>query len=97
MGRPQKNKLALGVDLGGSNIKAGIINADGEILRDATLPAEAHKGPLHVIEQIAKGIYQLLNGFSSNKEAFVGIGVGSPGSVDIEGGTVKYPPNFPGC
>jgi glucokinase len=29
------------------------------------------------------------------KENLIGLGIGSPGSVDLDGGTVKYPPNFP--
>ena len=92
----KKNNLALGIDLGGSAIKAGIVDAQGEILRDTTVPAEANLGPAHVIDQIKKSIRQLLDGFSIKEEGFVGIGVGSPGSVDLDGGTVKYPPNFPG-
>lgn len=89
-------RLALGIDLGGSNIKAGIVNSKGEILREVSLPAEADRGPAHVIDQIAKSIHELLDGFSVNKEGFTGIGVGAPGTVDLDGGTVKYPPNFPG-
>lgn len=90
------SKLAIGVDLGGSTIKAGIVDARGKILRDTSIPAEAHQGPTHVIGQIAKSIHHLLDGFSKSPNDFVGIGVGSPGSVDLDGGTVKYPPNFPG-
>jgi len=89
-------KLAIGVDLGGSNIKAGIVDAHGAVLRDTTIPAEAHLGPTHVIEQIERSIRNLLDAFPNGLKEFVGIGVGSPGSVDLDGGTVKYPPNFPG-
>lgn len=89
-------KLAIGVDLGGSNIKAGIVDVEGNILRDTSIPAEADQGPSHVIEQISKSIHVLLDNFSNGPAELVGIGVGSPGSVDLEGGTVKYPPNFPG-
>lgn len=90
------NRIAVGVDLGGSSIKFGLVNAQGEILRDITIPAEANKGPTHVIQQIAKSVHQLTDRSSYKKKEIVGIGVGSPGSVDLDGGTVKYPPNFPG-
>jgi glucokinase len=89
-------RLAIGIDLGGSNIKAGVVDSDGGILRDTTLPAEASRGPAHVIEQISKGIRQLLDASHEDAEKCIGIGVGSPGSVDLDGGTVRYPPNFPG-
>jgi glucokinase len=89
------NGIAVGVDLGGSFIKSGLVNAQGEILRDTTIPAEANKGPRHVIEQITKSVHQLIDQSSYKKKELVGIGVGSPGTVDLDGGTVKYPPNFP--
>jgi glucokinase len=89
-------KIAVGVDLGGTAIKAGLVNPQGKILRDTTIPAEANQGPTHVIEQIIKSVHQLIDGSSYKKREYAGIGVGSPGSVDLDGGTVKYPPNFPG-
>jgi glucokinase len=89
-------KVAVGVDLGGTAIKAGLVNARGKILRDTTVPAEADQGPTHVIDQIAKGVHRLIDGSPYKKQEYAGIGVGSPGSVDLDGGTVKYPPNFPG-
>lgn len=90
------DKIAVGVDLGGTAIKSGLVNARGKILRDTSVPAEANQGPTHVIQQISRSIHQLIDGSSYKKKEFVGIGVGSPGSVDLDGGTVKYPPNFPG-
>lgn len=89
-------KIAVGVDLGGTAIKAGLVNPQGKILRDTTVPAEANQGPTHVIKQIIKSVHQLIDGSSYKKRDYAGIGVGSPGSVDLDGGTVKYPPNFPG-
>ncbi|MGA9365061.1 MAG: ROK family protein [Bacteroidota bacterium] len=89
-------KVAVGVDLGGTAIKAGLVNPQGKILLDTTVPAEANQGPTHVIEQIIKSVHQLIDGSSYKKREYAGIGVGSPGSVDLDGGTVKYPPNFPG-
>jgi glucokinase len=90
------NTVAVGVDLGGSAIKSGLVTPQGEILRDTTLPAEADQGPRHVIEQIVKSVHQLIDSSSYDRQEFAGIGVGSPGTVDLDGGTVKYPPNFPG-
>jgi glucokinase len=89
-------KITVGVDLGGTAIKAGLVDPQGKILRDTTVPAEADQGPTHVIEQIAKSVHQLIDSSSYTKREYAGIGVGSPGSVDLDGGTVKYPPNFPG-
>src|SRR3989304_1817178 len=88
-------KIAIGVDLGGSAVKAGLVNAQGKTPRNTTVPAEANKGPTHVIKRIAESVHALIDNSSYKKKDFVGIGVGSPGSVEPNGGTVKYPPNFP--
>jgi glucokinase len=88
-------KIAIGVDLGGSAVKAGLVNAQGRILRDTTVPAEANQGPTHVIKRIAESVHLLIKHSTYKKKDCVGIGVGAPGSVELNGGTVKYPPNFP--
>lgn len=86
-------KLVIGVDLGGTFIKAGVVNNSGEILIEDSIPTEAEKGPEHVIEQISKVILKLSENFKNGQ--ILGTGIGAPGQVDPQGG-VKYPPNFPG-
>ncbi len=86
-------KFVIGVDLGGTFIKAGIVDEVGNIIAENSIPTEAEKGPLHVIEQISKIVDNLHTGFEDGK--IIGVGIGTPGQVDPQGG-VKYPPNFPG-
>lgn len=87
------NKFSIGVDLGGTTIKTGIVSSEGKILSKISLPTEAHKGPSFIISQIIFSIEQLLSEQSVQIE---GIGIGSPGAVIQEKGTVENPPNFPG-
>ncbi|MFN3135331.1 MAG: ROK family protein [Candidatus Kryptonium sp.] len=86
-------KFAIGVDLGGTFIKAGIVDETGNIVLENSIPTEAEKGPSHVIEQISKIAKKLAQNFNNGE--ILGVGIGAPGQVDPEGG-VKYPPNFPG-
>lgn len=86
-------KLAIGVDLGGTFIKAGIVDETGNIIAEDSIPTEAEKGPSHVIEQISKIVSKLSENFKNGE--IIGVGIGAPGQVDPQGG-VKYPPNFPG-
>jgi glucokinase len=88
-------KFAVGVDLGGTKIKVGVVDSTGTLLHDTIVPTEADQGPEHVIQQIAKGIHRLLDSSGNMHGDFIGIGIGAPGTVDLNGGTVKYPPNFP--
>jgi glucokinase len=90
---PAKPKYALGIDLGGTSIKLGIVSEKGKIFYKISLPSNAEKGPEAVISQIEKGIRQIL---SHTKLKISGIGIGAPGVIDINKGTVEYPPNFPG-
>jgi glucokinase len=86
-------KYAVGVDLGGTSIKAGIADQKGKIILKHSLPTNAEQGPEAVVNQIKKCVRQLLK---KNTKEIVGIGIGSPGIVKLKKGTVENPPNFPG-
>ncbi len=89
----KSEKYAIGVDLGGTSIKLGIVAQSGKIIKKASLDTLAEEGPKSVISQIKKGIYELLQ---DKKVNIQGIGIGSPGVVSVKKGTVENPPNFPG-
>lgn len=87
-----KNKFAVGVDIGGTNIKLGIISDTGEIVKKGMVETKAEGGPDSVVSQIKKGINELL---LKNDKKIVGIGIGCAGTVNQEKGTVENPPNLP--
>jgi glucokinase len=89
----KKEKFALGVDLGGTNIKLGIVSQNGKIIKKTSVETKAEGGPEAVISQMKKGIKEIL---SKNKKEITGIGIGAPGVVTIKKGIVENPPNFPG-
>jgi glucokinase len=84
---------AIGVDLGGTNLKAALVDKELGILEQISLPTEAHLGPVHVLDQIGKAVLQLKEMASSTP---VGVGIGAPGTISLDRTTVSYPPNFPG-
>ena len=73
----------LGIDLGGTNIKGGVVNENGEILRQASRPTHVEQGPDAIADGIAAVIRDLEQG-----EHFAGVGLGCPGTVDDESGEV---------
>jgi len=93
MEQPQNNRYSIGVDLGGTNVKFGIISKKGKIAKKVILPTNADKGPDAVVSQIINGINILLE---NSKIEIKGIGIGTPGTVIIKKGTVENPPNFSG-
>ena len=73
----------LGIDLGGTNIKGGVVSETGEILREASRPTHVEQGP----DAIADGIAALIRELEAG-ETLGGVGLGCPGTVDDESGEV---------
>ncbi len=89
----KKNKYAIGVDLGGTTIKLGIVTNNGKIINKISIRTEAEKGPKKVIANLISGINELTN---NSKFKITGIGIGCPGVVTPGKGIVEKPPNLPG-
>jgi glucokinase len=84
--------LVIGVDLGATTVKAGVVDSSGIILAQRKVDTLANKGPDVVIGQISIAIQELVDEFPNLP--ITGIGLGAPGVVSTDGGVVKYPPNF---
>lgn len=84
---------AIGIDIGGTYIKAGLTDKNGNILKKQQFPTMAEKGSREIVlKQIETAIEFAMEGL---KEPPAGIGIGTPGVVDNEG-TVFEAPNIPG-
>jgi glucokinase len=86
-----ERKLFIGVDLGATTIKSGVVDESGRILVQQKLPTEAHRGPQTVIANIQTSIQSLIK--QSDSSSIIGIGIGAPGIV-TDTGVVKAPPNM---
>jgi len=82
-------KQIIGVDLGGTNIDAGLVTLKGNIIRKISVKTEADKGKKRVLRNIFKAIEQLMN------KGVVAIGIGSPGPMNITTGVLKELVNLP--
>jgi glucokinase len=82
---------AIGVDLGGTNIKAAVVDDEKGIVEQVTTPTQAKLGKNHILNRIAETIGDL-----KKKYDIIGIGMGLPGMVSKDQTTVKHPPNLPG-
>lgn len=83
---------AIGIDLGGTNLKGGIVHREKGLLDSIQIKTEAHLGPNHVIERMEEIIDSLLQ----KTDDVTGIGIGSPGTISLDRRRVNNPPNFPG-
>ncbi len=84
--------FAIGVDVGGTTIKAGRVTPDGQLSGQVVLSSLADQGPEAVLAQAANAALEVARGTPGGNCA--GIGVGIPGIVSVEDGLVRYPPNF---
>ena len=84
----------IGVDLGGTNIKAGVVDDEGRIIRQASIPTGHPRGEKAICDDIVALSKRLLeeSGFSLNQVA--AIGIGSPGTMNPDTGTVIYGNNL---
>jgi glucokinase len=87
-------KSAIGIDLGGTNLKGIIIDQHGKSRHLTRIPTEAEKGGAHVMKNILNLIDALIEKEGS-KEDLLGVGVGTPGFVG-EDGTIDGAENLPG-
>ncbi len=86
--------LALGVDLGGTKIRAGLMQDDGSVAHVMECKTLAYRGSDAVISDMVKLMQQLMQ--CVDKKDVRGIGIGSPGPLNVSTGVVESPPNLPG-
>lgn len=89
-----KKKLYIGIDLGGTFIKGGIVAEGGEILASDKIPTEVEGGTDVIVGNIARLARMLLDGLGITTSDVEGLGIGSPGMVDAERGVVVYANNL---
>lgn len=85
---------AVGVDLGGTNLKAALVHREEGIVERTQRPTEADRGPEHVEDSIATIAAEMMD--TAPSDSIAGVGIGAPGAVNWERTTVSKPPNFQG-
>jgi glucokinase len=88
-------QYVIGVDLGGTNLRAALTNRQGKILQDARHPALSEEDPEATIANIRKAITEVIEAQQIEAKEVVGVGIGLPGIMDCEQGIVFWSPNFP--
>ena len=90
-------KYAIGVDIGGTNAPASIVDESGKIIHTIDKKTIAEGGPDTVIASIASSIKDLMKYFNSNVTGgeVVGVGIGAPGMLDHKKGEIIISPNLP--
>lgn len=81
--------LCLGLDVGGSRVKAGILDATGAIAAQRTVPTPSTSTPRVVLDLLVRLVGELSAEAGIKPAELAGIGIGFPGLVDARAGVVK--------
>lgn len=85
----------IGIDLGGTNLKAGVVDADGKILHRLSIKTNSHADSQTISNQILSLIAEIIQCARVKESDMIGVGLGSPGLVDKKGETILFSPNLP--
>jgi len=89
-------KFIVGLDLGGTNIKIGLVNQQGRILRKKALATTNFRDKNQLIAAFVNLVKQFILEEKLRKNNILGLGMGLPGPIDSKRGIVHFFPNIPG-
>jgi len=87
--------FSIGVDMGGTNLRIAAVSADGQLLEKVTLGTKVAMGPDHVFGEMCDAIRRLTGQYRGTG-SFLGAGLGIPGIIDLDTGTIRKSANLPG-
>jgi glucokinase len=95
MADEQAHNYTIGVDLGGTNLRIAAYTRDAGLLETILLPTRLAAGRDAVVDDLCGAVRDLQKRFSTRYELY-GVGVGTPGPLELPVGRLHNPPNLPG-
>lgn len=92
----RRAKFTVGIDLGGTNLRAGLFDASGRLAARAGVETDVPGGPAAVVEQSAGLVNRLLSGQGLSAADVCAVGMGAPGPMSYSRGVILKAPNIPG-
>jgi len=87
--------LFIGVDVGGTGIKLGLLDDQGSTLTQDRIETQEERGPEDAITRVRRALDRMLEQLSVSWDDVAAIGLGTPGTMDIPRGLILSPPNLP--
>lgn len=86
--------MYIGIDLGGTNIAAGVVDENGKILAQDSTPTLNERDYTEIVKDMAMLCKKIIKEAGLEEKDIKAIGIGSPGSIDNENGVVTYANNL---
>jgi glucokinase len=87
--------LFLGIDVGGTNIKFGLVDDLGRTVAQHKIPTEQQRGPADAMRRSAQVIAELASQLRLELRDIAAVGLATPGTMDISKGILLQPHNLP--
>jgi glucokinase len=92
-----KRRVVIGIDIGGTNIKAGVVDANGSIMRTWNVPTDAAAGTDSLLARLYGIVLRIKDAAAYEEWELCGLGVATAGYVDAKEGRIGYATsNLPG-
>jgi glucokinase len=85
----------VGIDLGGTNIAAGIVDEEGKIIKKGSVPTGRDRTAAVIIKDMCDLVKSLMQDVGITEKDLHSIGIGSPGAPDRKNGVILYANNLP--
>ncbi len=95
MGAGKRELLTVGVDLGATNLRIAAYSPVAGLLETVAIPTRIQAGPLGIVRDMCDAVERLIGAHGEHRET-AGVGVGSPGPLELPAGRLHAPPNLPG-
>ena len=92
--REKAGPVRIGIDIGGTTTRIGLVDVHQKLLASAELPTRAERSADEIIEEIGDRVLSMLAGEGIEMDQCVGAGVGVPGTIDRRRGVVVYSNNI---
>jgi len=86
----------VGIDLGGTNIKGGVVDSAGKVVHFQSIETEGEHGRDHVLDRMGSLVGLVREGAGLPADRIAGVGIGSPGPLNTREGIIHEAPNLPG-
>jgi len=91
---PRSSLFFVGLDVGGTSMKGGVVDDAGRPLSAVSLPTEPEKGQEHGLRRMGETIREAVVAAKLRLDQIAAIGVATPGTMDIPAGIILDPPNL---
>lgn len=92
--RAKAAPVRIGIDIGGTDTKIGLVDVHNKLLDSVCIPTKAERPADEVIRTVAETALSILDKNGIAMEQCVGVGIGVPGTVDRKKGIVRYSNNI---